>query len=166
MAGDPEDSARALLDVAMAVMRRLRSRMRENRDDLSVAQFRTLITLRKHPGASLAEIAEALGLAPATASSAIDGLVTRGLVARATAADDRRRVAVRLTADGESLLAEHRAATQHELAEALSALDPTEQAVVRSALDLLVPLLSPGEADCLNPAAPGEARAARNGADP
>ena len=50
--------------------------------DLSVPQFRTLLFLRRHPGASLSEVAEHIGLTLPSISKMIDRLEARDLLAR------------------------------------------------------------------------------------
>ncbi|MGH2504870.1 MAG: MarR family winged helix-turn-helix transcriptional regulator, partial [Ktedonobacterales bacterium] len=65
---DSAPLAAALMEVAPLVMREIRTRMRQSRGaGLSVPQFRALGYLRRHPGCSLTEVADHLGLSvPAT----------------------------------------------------------------------------------------------------
>ena len=89
----PEECARQVLEAVPLVMLAIRTEMRRHRgSDLSVPQFRVLVYLNRHAGASLSDIAEHMGLTLPSMSKMIDGLVLRGLVLRRTNPADRRRV--------------------------------------------------------------------------
>ena len=88
-----DQCAHELLEVVPLVMRTIRTEMRGHRGaDLSVPQFRTLVFLGNHGGASLSDLADFIGLTLPSVSKLIDGLVTRKLVARKVCTNDRRRV--------------------------------------------------------------------------
>lgn len=133
-----------LLEVVPLVMRWLRSGMREIGVDLTVPQFRTLGFLSRREGASLSDVAERLGLTLSPTSKLVELLVARGLVTREPLPDDRRYVALSLTAEGRTLLESSRAAARARMAERLAVLSPEEQAVVERALALLRPLFEEG----------------------
>ncbi|NUQ00354.1 MAG: MarR family transcriptional regulator [Armatimonadetes bacterium] len=130
------DDGRALHAVVFGLLRRLRGYMRTH-SELTLPQFRCLTVARKHPGVSLSELAGRLCLTPATTSGTVDTLVARGLLSRVEAADDRRRIELRLTPAGEEALEAHRHAAEARMAEALAGLDPQERATVATALALL-----------------------------
>jgi len=69
--------ASEVLETAPMVMQAIRGEMRAQRpsSSLSLPQFRTLVYLENHPGASLAQVAEHIGLTPPSMSRLIDGLV-------------------------------------------------------------------------------------------
>jgi DNA-binding MarR family transcriptional regulator len=73
--------------------------------DLSVSQFRALITLH-HAGRQLAihELADALGLSLAAAGRCVDRLVDLNLAARSVDPNDRRIKRVRLAAAGRAVI--------------------------------------------------------------
>ena len=72
---------------------------------LTPALVRTLRTLRRYDGAArMSVLAEALRIARRSATTLVDGLVERGLVAREDDPSDRRAVLVRLTDRGVALL--------------------------------------------------------------
>lgn len=73
-------------------------------EGLTVDRWRCLAHVAQDPGASMTDVVEALLLAPATASRAVDALVDDGLVARALDPLDRRRVVLHVTRDGAALL--------------------------------------------------------------
>ncbi len=68
--------------------------------DLTVDGWRVLMTIRAAPGASMAEVIEALVIPATSATRVVDALVERGAVFRTPAPEDRRRVTLRLSAEG------------------------------------------------------------------
>ncbi|HEX9370372.1 MAG TPA: MarR family transcriptional regulator [Roseiflexaceae bacterium] len=143
----PEACATLLMDTVPLVMRAIRGEMRSHRpSDLSVQQFRALMFVRRRPGASLAQVAEHVGLTPPSTSKMIDRLVARQLIDRQILADNRRRVTLNLTPLGESTLADAHAATRARLAELLAALPPDERAIVARAQRALQPVFTPDRA--------------------
>ena len=154
MSVTPDDCAREIVDVVPLVMRVLRSEMRTNRGPgLSVPHFRVLAYLEANQGASLSEVAEYVGLRLPSMSTLIDVLVERGLVSRAASPSDRRRLALCLTARGQSTLTAARRATQARLAKVLADLPAEAQVQVQQAMQVLRPLFAP------RPALEDEARA-------
>ncbi len=134
LSASPAECARQVLESVPQVMRAIRTEMRRHRgSDLSVPQFRVLIFLNRHAGASLSDIAEHLGLTLPSMSKMIDGLVARRLVARQTDSRDRRRVTLSLTATGQTALQAAYAVAHTHLAERLQTLTPSDrQAVIRA----------------------------------
>lgn len=106
-------------------------------EDLTVPQFRTLLYLWRTPGVSASSLARHLGLSLPTVSALVQGLVTRGLVDRAVAASDRRRVALTASSDGVALVEAARDANRARLARRLDALPPAGRADLHRALDML-----------------------------
>lgn len=72
--------------------------------EITIPQFRALMTLQNHAGATVSLMAEHLGVSLPAVSRLIDGLVERGFITRATPAHDRRRVQLSLTEDGRAML--------------------------------------------------------------
>jgi long-chain acyl-CoA synthetase len=73
--------------------------------DLTLPQYRVLGILFEGSAAA-SGLAGRLAVRPSSVTAIIDGLVARGLVDRTHQEDDRRRIALRLTAEGELVLAE------------------------------------------------------------
>ncbi len=71
--------------------------------DLSISQYR-ILGLLDQGSAMSSSLAEQLAVRPPSVTAVIDGLVTRGLVERTHSEDDRRRISLRLTAEGQSVL--------------------------------------------------------------
>ncbi len=147
MVPSPEECAREVLDVVPLVMRVIRAEMRGHRTpDLSVPQFRALLYLQRHPGASLSAVSDHLGLTPPSTSKLVDGLVARGLVARQPSPTDRRRLMIVVTPEGAAILQAATQATQARLAEALGRLDEDRRAAVLVAMQSLRALFGAGGA--------------------
>lgn len=138
MRPSPQECAREVLDAVPLVMRAIRAEMRSHRSpDLSVPQFRALLYLQRHPGASLSALSDHLGLTPPSVSKLVDGLVGRGLVARQTSPTDRRRIMLMVTPSGGAILQAASQATQARLAETLARLDEDKRAVVMEGMRAL-----------------------------
>lgn len=72
--------------------------------DLSPTQYRLLILLSQG-GAGSSRLASYLAVSPPSITSAVDVLVTRGLVDRVHDKSDRRRISLGLTEEGAKVLA-------------------------------------------------------------
>jgi MarR family transcriptional regulator for hemolysin len=141
MVASPARCAREVLDTVPLIMRTLRTEMRSHRTpDLTVPQFRTLRFINRHPGVSLSDAAEHIGMTLPSMSKIVDGLVTRQLVIRQTHPEDRRRVTLSLTAPGRAMLQATLEATHACLAEVLQQLSEAQQAVIIEAMRMLRPL--------------------------
>jgi DNA-binding MarR family transcriptional regulator len=103
---------------------------------MTMPQFRVLGYLRRHPRASLNDVAEHLGMTAPSASKLVQKLVAERIVARRVGAD-RRRVCLSLTQNGISALAAARAETRENLANSLKALSQEDLAAVGAALKIL-----------------------------
>ena len=144
MSLSPDECARELLETVPSVMRVIRAEMRSHRTpDLSVPQFRALVFVNRNAGASLSDAAEYVGVTLPSMSKLIDGLVARKLVSRQTAAEDRRRMTLVLTAKGQEVLQSSHSATQACLAEILQSLSQSERATVVAAMQSLRPIFLP-----------------------
>lgn len=93
--------------------------------DLSLPQYRILGLLTEGSAMSSA-LAERLAVRPPSITAVVDGLVSRGLVERRHAEDDRRRVAHVLTVKGERLLATANEAVDSRLTGIAASLDSEE----------------------------------------
>ena len=137
----------AILETIPPAMRAIREQMRSGRAaSLSVAQFRLLLFVRRHPGTSLSPLAEHLGTTLPAASQLVERLVRAGFVTREQHSEERRRVELRLTEVGGTVLAECDARTRSWLCERLSGLEEAELDRLASALRDLRALVSEGGA--------------------
>lgn len=74
------------------------------RYDVTPAQSRALRVVGQHPEARLSQLADALRIAPRSATEVVDALEERGLVRRIPDPSDRRATCVDLTNDGRRVL--------------------------------------------------------------
>jgi DNA-binding MarR family transcriptional regulator len=128
-----DDGTAALGDLLMRAARTLRRRFGAVLApwDLSPHQARALRVVGSGDGVRLSELAEALRIAPRSATEVADGLQERGLVERAADPTDRRAVVLTVTEDGRQVQREvdaARAADSAELFARLSAADRAELA--------------------------------------
>ena len=79
------DCATDLLDSVPPVIWFIRRQMRDHRHGLSLPQLRVLAKVHSQPTASLSAVAEHVGASLPTASRLVNGLVAKGLLARAGA---------------------------------------------------------------------------------
>ena len=137
----PDEVAREVLDVAPAIVRAIRTEMRQHRGaDLSVPQFRTLAFLQRQPGASLSDVAEHLGLTLPTMSKMVDSLVARKFVTRETHSTDRRCIRLAVTGRGQASWLAARQSTQAQLARQLADLSDAQRSTVAQAMEILRPV--------------------------
>ncbi|GAB3362829.1 MarR family winged helix-turn-helix transcriptional regulator [Modestobacter lapidis] len=125
------DDGTALGDLLMRVARTQRRRWREALApwDLSPHQARALRVVCAGDGVRLSDLAEALRIAPRSATEVADGLQERGLVERAADPADRRAVVLRPTEAGRRIqreLADARTADSTELFDRLAPADRAE----------------------------------------
>jgi DNA-binding MarR family transcriptional regulator len=133
-----EALAREILEVVPFVMRLIREEMRRHHSsDLTLPQFRTLVFLQRNPGAALHKVAEHLGLTPPTVSHMINSLFARGLIERPGSVLDRRRIELRLTTRGNSLIDRVRGETVSSIAVRLEKMRADERGNLIAALESL-----------------------------
>ena len=109
--------------------------------DLNFGQLRLLFLIGGPEPVTIGQLAELVGVTPATASELVDRVERRGLVARRHRDDDRRVVECLLTEEGARLLAQIGGARQQATLRILSVLTDEELVVfdqlLRKMLDRL-----------------------------
>jgi DNA-binding MarR family transcriptional regulator len=90
-----------------------------SRGNISFAQFYLMSYLSTSRELTMTDIARKMGHSTAAATGLVDRLEKLGYVERMHAADDRRKVMVRITAKGMELVAKLRGALQDRVAEAM-----------------------------------------------
>lgn len=111
---------------------------------LTVPQYHALVALARTPRQGVGELAVQLLCAKANASGIAERLVALGLVERASAADDARRVLLSLTPAGERLLAHAHAARATTLQHLLAPVGALRSAAIAQAVHDLADLLASG----------------------
>ena len=108
--------------------------------DLTSVQFAALDAINRHPGIDQAGLAATIGFDRATIGGVIDRLEQKGAVQRVIGAQDRRVRQLRLTPDGERLLARCAPIVETLQSEILALLSDDERAafmiLARKALGL------------------------------
>ncbi|MGY1785313.1 MarR family winged helix-turn-helix transcriptional regulator [Geodermatophilus sp. SYSU D00698] len=115
------------------VMRAARTQRRRWRDvlapwALSPHQARALRVVVLQEGVRLSDLAEALHIAPRSATEVADALQERGLLERTPDPTDRRAVLLRATADGRRVQGEVDAARRADTRELFARLSAAERA--------------------------------------
>jgi len=132
----PEETARALLDVVMLVMRTVAADMRKSPRPLAPAQMGTLMRIAVGP-CTMSELARSQAVSLPTMSKSIDMLVRRGWVERWIDKQDRRQTMARLTSSGKRMLTHIKERTERQVTGTLSPLTAVERTQLQSALNVL-----------------------------
>jgi len=109
---------------------------------LSLTATATLATLERSGPARLSALAASEGVTQPAMTQLIARLEEAGLVTRATDPADGRAVEVRITAEGQALLARRRVYRAERLARMLAELSPEEQVALAAALPAMDALTS------------------------
>ena len=143
MAVSTDMVSRELLNVVPPIMRTIKSKWKKGPIlGVTNSQFRTLMYLQGKPGASLQDVAQHLGLTSPTTSTMVDELVSNTLVLRESSTEDRRKITLTLTDEGQKTLDALFEHSRNDLAVYLSPLAPEQRAIVFQGLKLLAPLFS------------------------
>jgi MarR family transcriptional regulator, lower aerobic nicotinate degradation pathway regulator len=130
---------RDILDAVRRIVRTLHesSRAAEKTLGLSGAQLFVLQKLADSPGVSLNALAAQTHTHQSSVSTVVSRLAERGLVLRAAAADDGRRLELRVSAEGRRLVSRAPDAAQARLIDAIERLPAASRRVLsRSLTDL------------------------------
>ena len=103
--------------------------------DLTLPQYRVLGILFEGSAAA-SGLAGRLAVRPSSVTAIIDGLVARGLVDRTHQEDDRRRIALRLTEEGERVLAEADVTVDAYMVSIATHLPDADEVMVLRSLEL------------------------------
>ena len=122
---------------------RLARNLRRETEALGVTshQVTLLWLVRSRPGLSLRELAAEEGISAPSLSAHVDRLEAAGLLRRVRSTDDRRRVGLELTREGQSLLKRVRARRTTWLAARVALLSADERERLDAALPALYALL-------------------------
>jgi DNA-binding MarR family transcriptional regulator len=117
------------------------------------AQLWALSVIQRRPGIGVTELSRELDIHQSTASNLIKGLTERGLVPAAREGMDRRSVALRVSAEGETVLRSAPLPFAGVLPDALSSLDPDTLGRLEQDLAKVIALLEADEASARVPLA-------------
>ena len=135
----PEDDAEALGELLVRAARGQRRRWRDTLApwDLSPHHARALRVVSERDGMRLTDLAEALHIAPRSATEVADALQARGLVERSADPTDRRAVVLTPTAAGRRVQQEAAAARSADSRDLFTRLDPADRATLARLLRTL-----------------------------
>ena len=135
----PDDDAETLGELLVRVTRGQRRRWREALApwDLSPHHVRALRVVTDRSGARLSELAEALHIAPRSATEVADALQARGLAERTPDPTDRRAVVLTPTEEGRRVQAEIAAARAADNRDLFARLDADDRATLARILRTL-----------------------------
>ena len=108
-------------------------------------QVALLVSIKYAPGIGIRELAARERVSPPAMTKHVDRLERDGLVERTQSEDDRRRVGIRLTDEGQRLLRRVRSRRTAWLAHRLAGLDAAELAAIEAAVGPLSRLLREDE---------------------
>ncbi|MGH2971794.1 MAG: MarR family winged helix-turn-helix transcriptional regulator [Gaiellaceae bacterium] len=131
--------ADALRPALLQVGRELRREARGA--GVSPEQVSLLVAIKYARGIGIRDLARRERVSAPAMTKHVDRLERDGLVARTPSADDRRRVGVSLTDEGQRLLRRVRSRRTAWLAQRLDGLTPAELAAVEAAVEPLLKLL-------------------------
>lgn len=106
--------------------------------DVTLPQFRALVLIDIHQSMTVAELAEAVGVVPSTATRMCDRLVAKELVDRTVDSANRRQMTLTLRDNGRRLIAQSTRQRKREISRLLKSIPADEQADLAAALGLLV----------------------------
>ncbi|MFT6575357.1 MAG: DNA-binding MarR family transcriptional regulator, partial [Akkermansiaceae bacterium] len=106
-----------------------------NRGNLSFPQFFLLTYLSSEDYLTMSAIAKKMGHSTAAATGLVDRLEKLNFVERVHAAEDRRKIMVRITNDGNEIVATMRGHIATELADLMEDLDENEASSVAAATE-------------------------------
>ncbi len=132
-----------LLRLAPQVVQAARHYLRaQNLGNVTLPQLRALAYVLRQPESTLGELAEHLIITVPSASALVDRLVKQGLLEARIPPENRRRVALAVTADGAAIVTRAYHLWQEELARRLAPLSEEELRLAGDALERLAKCLS------------------------
>ncbi len=144
----------------------LHSRRLAEEHGLTGPQLATLQAAANLGESSTGTLARAVHLSGPTVTGILDRLTKRGLVDRTRNGQDRRSVTVRLTSDGESVLAAAPSLLQDRFRQELTRLEEWEQTTILATLQRMAAMMDAESLDASPLLVPGPLDAATQAAAP
>jgi DNA-binding MarR family transcriptional regulator len=136
MLSDERTLAHAVMEIVPLVMRTIAADIRRS-DHASVVSHFPLLRLMAEAPHSLSELAERHAVSLPTMSNSITTLEERGWVVRARSLEDRRRVVVSITPEGEAVLDEAQQYIEGAVAAVLADVPEADRQQLAAGLDVL-----------------------------
>ncbi|MBY5921110.1 MarR family winged helix-turn-helix transcriptional regulator [Ferrimonas balearica] len=125
----------------------LHSRKLSKESGLTGPQLVVMQKIDKLGGPIARQVAAEVNLSPATVTSIIDRLESRGLVNRIRDDEDKRRVRLSLSEEGQQLLASAPQPLQEHFIERYQALEEWEQSLLLSSVERIAAMMDAEELD-------------------
>ena len=130
--------AKQLIETVPLVMQFMRRQMRRaSKQDLSVAQIRTLYFISIHDRPSLSCAADFIGLSLPAMSRLVDALVKKGLVSRTACTNDRRHVRLCVTKAGQAAIDIAWKGTHTRLTEEVGVMTSEQRSAISQSMEIL-----------------------------
>lgn len=110
-------------------------------------QLRLLQLIRQNAGASIKHLAQEMSLSQATVTTIIDRLENRGILSRVRSDQDKRKVHLVLTEEGNAILAKAPAALQDEFIARFEQLSDWERHMILAAVLRLAEMMDAADLD-------------------
>ncbi|MDH3232553.1 MAG: MarR family winged helix-turn-helix transcriptional regulator [Alphaproteobacteria bacterium] len=136
--GAPFDNVLAGIHVLSNLIGRAYDSEIAARWDLSLPEWRIVLTLMHHPGATASQITSLWGMEKMAVSRAARRLERDGRVRRTLHKSDRRRYTLDLTAAGQKLYEQVEPGATARYRDIVDVLEPAERAALHSALSKLI----------------------------
>lgn len=124
----------AILSVSRALVAVAARSLADIAEEVTLAQYRTLVVLAARGGQNLTSLAEAVGVTPATATRMCDRLLNKELIVRRSGTEDRRNVRIELSPAGRQLVGDVTERRRQEIATILEKISPGDQVIFATAL--------------------------------
>ena len=131
------EASRNILNLIPKIMHHIRTEMRQYaKGQLTVPQLRVLIRINRG-NQTHKEVAEWIGVTPATLTRMVDTLVTRQLAKRTQDPKDRRQIHLQATSSGKALAEKYKDRVNVQIQTRIDALSSTEKSKLREGLRVL-----------------------------
>lgn len=111
--------------------------------ELSIGQLKVMMILAGHPGMTISQLAESLGISKPSTSILVDRLVHQGMLYRKEDEADRRRTLVTLSASGNDLTTRLQQGSIERQVQWYTALAPDDLAALRRGLEAVAAIALP-----------------------
>lgn len=105
---------------------------------LSIAQLKSFFFIANEGSTNFKKLAGALRVTPSTVTGIVDHLVDQGLVSRQEDPEDRRMLSLRITPEGQTLLAELRESTESQISALLARMTDEDLTSLVNGLQALI----------------------------
>lgn len=137
MAEKKENIAQLIVVLPMFMGALMKGSNFETAVQLNSSEARSLIYIYKHEGGTMSEYSKRVGLARGSFTAVADSLEEKGLVARVSASDDRRKCALMLTGSGKKIAREIDLQFKRHLAARLESLSGEDLSSLEKSLKVI-----------------------------